>query len=71
MKRIVSLFLLVASLPAMAQEVEMADQMRADGKIYVVVAILVSIVVGLIVYLFFLDRKANRLEKKLDDLLKK
>lgn len=71
MKRIVSLILLIISLPAMAQEVEMADQMRADGKIYVVVAILVAILAGLIAYLFFLDRKATRLEKKLDDLLKK
>lgn len=72
MKRIVSLLALsFLSLTGFAQEVEMADQMRADGKIYVVVAILVAILTGLIAYIFTLDRKATRLEKKIDDLLKK
>lgn len=67
---LVALFLL--SLPALAQEpVEMADTMRSEGKIYVVVAIALSILAGLLIYLFTIDRKASRLEKKLDDLLKK
>ncbi len=58
--------LLLAS-PAYSQEVEMADRMRADGKIYVVVAILLVILIGLIAYLLLIDRKATRLEKKLDE----
>ena len=58
--------LLLAS-PAYSQEVEMADGMRADGKIYVVVAVLLVILIGLIAYLFMIDRKATRLEKKLDE----
>ena len=67
---LVALFLL--ALPALAQEpVEMADTMRSEGKIYVVVAISLSILAGLLIYLFTIDRKASRLEKKLDDLLKK
>lgn len=49
-----------------AQEVEMADTMRANGKIYVVVGIIVIILVGLIVYLFTIDRKISKLEKELD-----
>jgi CcmD family protein len=53
------------SLPAFAQEVEMADTMRSNGKIYVVVAIIVIILVGLIAYLALLDRKVRRLEKRL------
>jgi CcmD family protein len=53
------------SLPAFAQEVEMADTMRSNGKIYVVVAIIVIILVGLIAYLAVLDRKVRRLEKRL------
>lgn len=56
---------IVSVLPAVAQgEVEMADTMRSEGKIYVVVAILLVILVGLSAYLFVLDRKVSRLEKK-------
>lgn len=48
-------------------EVEMADIMRSDGKIYVVVAIMLVIFVGLIGYLFLMDRKITRLEKKITE----
>lgn len=68
MKRISNLLLtLLLASPAYSQEVEMADRMRADGKIYVVVAILLVILIGLIAYLLLIDRKATRLEKKLDE----
>ena len=50
-----------------AQPIEMADTMRSEGKIYVVVAILLVIFVGLIGYLVFLDRKITRIEKKLPE----
>lgn len=59
--------LLVASA-AFAQissaQPEMADALRASGKIYVVVLVLVIIVTGLLVYLVRLDGKVSRLEKK-------
>jgi CcmD family protein len=48
-----------------AQPIEMADTLRSEGKIYVVVAILLVIFAGLIGYLFLLDRKITRIEKKL------
>lgn len=68
MKRIISLsLLLLSAVTGYAQEVEMADTMRSEGKIYVVVAILTVILVGLIGYLILLDRKVNRLERKLDE----
>lgn len=35
------------------------------GKIFVVVAVLALIMVGIIAYLFFLDRKIGRLEKEM------
>lgn len=44
-------------------EVEMADALRANGKIYVVVVILAVIFVGIIGYLITIDRKLNKLEK--------
>lgn len=44
--------------------VEMADRLRADGKIYVVVAVVVIILLGLFLYVIRLDRKISRLEKE-------
>lgn len=55
------------SIIASAQDAEMADGMRSDGKIYVVVAILSLILVGLIGYLILLDRKITRLENKISE----
>ena len=46
------------------KKVEMADQLRASGKIYVVIAVLVTILLGLIAYVIRLDRKIVRLEKE-------
>lgn len=46
--------------------VEMASAFRENGKIYVVVAVVVIIFIGLFVYLISLDKKVNRLEKKLN-----
>ncbi len=51
---------------ALAQP-EMADTMRSEGKIYVVVTILLIIFAGLITYLVMLDRKVSRIEKKLPE----
>jgi CcmD family protein len=50
---------------AQTEKVNMADGMRAEGKIYVVVAIVLVILLGLIGYLFFLDRKITKIEKRL------
>ena len=43
---------------------EMADMMRGNGKIYVVVAVCLTILIGLLIYVFLLDRKISRLEKE-------
>ncbi|WP_276367319.1 CcmD family protein [Chryseolinea sp. H1M3-3] len=51
-------------LPVYGQsQVEMADKFRAEGKIYVVVSIVLIILAGLIFYLFLMDRKVKKLEK--------
>ena len=62
------LLLLIASIffvsVATAQDkVEMADVMRSNGKIYVVVAVCLTILIGLILYMFSIDKKISRLEK--------
>ncbi|MEK7199688.1 MAG: CcmD family protein [Bacteroidota bacterium] len=43
---------------------ENADLMRSNGKIYVVVAIVITILIGLFFYVYNLDRKISKLEKK-------
>jgi hypothetical protein len=43
--------------------VEMADLFRQDGKIYVVVAVLLTIFWGLMFFLVLTDRKISKLEK--------
>jgi CcmD family protein len=61
-------FLLFASHTALAQSAdapEMADGLRASGKIYVVVAAVVIIVAGLLFYLISLDRKVSKLEQEI------
>jgi hypothetical protein len=71
MKKIFFLFLsLFISLNLFAQqtvsqEVAMADQMRADGKIWVVVAVIAVLFAGIIGFLVSIDRKVSKLEKHL------
>ena len=44
--------------------VEMADLMRSEGKIYVLVGIIVLLFLGLLGYMVVTDRKLSRLEKE-------
>ncbi len=45
--------------------VEMADVMRSEGKIYVLVGIIGIVFAGLLVYIINTDRKVTRIEKAL------
>ncbi len=64
---IILLVLLISSFAGMAQQadIEMADQFRADGKIYVVISVVLLILMGLFIYLFSLGNKISRLEKEI------
>ena len=55
--------LIVLTFFANAQDVKMADMMKENGKIYVVIAVMLTILAGLVLYLIRLDRKISRLEK--------
>ncbi|XHR92313.1 CcmD family protein [Mucilaginibacter sp. UC70_90] len=46
------------------QQVEMADTLRQSGKIYVVVATISIIFVGLAIYLFTIDRRLKKSRKR-------
>lgn len=41
--------------------------MLANGKIFVVVAVLALILVGIFIYLFTIDKKVTRLEKEVKE----
>jgi len=44
--------------------VEMADSLRASGKIYVVVLVISVIFIGLAIYLFSIDSRLKKIEKQ-------
>lgn len=59
---------IIANVQGFAQmqtEPEMADVMRSNGKIYVVVGVLSIVLTGIFIYLFVLDRKLTTIEKRL------
>mgnify|MGYP003692579713 CR=1 FL=1 len=51
---------------AAAQGVEMAEGLRSEGKIFVVVGVLCIIFIGIVVYLVSIDKKVSSLEKKIE-----
>ena len=78
MKKYLVLALLLFSLRSFSQrievteedynntEVEMADKMRASGKIYVVVAVISVVMGGILAYVITIDKKLSRLEKEIN-----
>ena len=66
--KLIAFVLSMGIFGARAQEAStndsMASLMRSNGKIYVVVAVVLTILFGLIAYLIRLDRKISKLEKE-------
>jgi CcmD family protein len=66
MKKLALLLLLILNsicLFAQGAQAQMADTFRSSGKIYVVIAIIVIIFIGLAFYLFNMDRRLKKIEK--------
>ncbi len=63
----VLLMLISPLLQAQDMDVPMADVFRAEGKIYVVVAVMLVIFSGLVTYLIYVDRKVSKLEREMRD----
>lgn len=70
MKFIVKIFLFLVVMCqasfsfAQETEVEMADVMRSNGKIYIVVAVCLTILIGLFAYVWRVDKKISKLERE-------
>ena len=62
-RTIAVIFLLLITASVSEAQTEMADAMRSNGKIYVVVAVLATIFVGIFGYLVYLDRRITKAEK--------
>lgn len=69
-KKIIALLFMLVSYAGLAQttaEPEMADGMRASGKIYVVISVIALIFLALVIFLIVLERKLKKLEDKVND----
>lgn len=61
---LVFFILCVPSLLANPSTSKVADNLWETGNIYVVVAVVVTIFLGILFFLFFLERKIAKLEKE-------
>ena len=61
---ILACFLIVTGLPAQG---ETSDFLRETGKIYVVVAVLATILIILLIYLAVIDRKVRKIENRFNN----
>jgi CcmD family protein len=64
LKMIWALMALLLPTSVLAQGVDMAETMRSEGKIYVVVGVIAIIFIGLVVYLISLDRRISKMENR-------
>jgi membrane protein DedA with SNARE-associated domain len=58
--------LMAAGTQFASAQVEMADDFRGEGKIYVVIAIILVILAGFFFLLFKLDKRSKHLEKEVE-----
>jgi CcmD family protein len=62
------LFMLICSIGfSQEDQVQMADTFYKEGKIYVVIIIFSIVLLGLALYLFFIERKVKKLEEQLKE----
>ena len=61
-----SAMLVMLHFTAFAQGSGGSDFLRSTGKIYVVVAVIVAIFLGIVVFLIFLDRRLTKLEDQIN-----
>ena len=62
---LIAVLMIILATTAAHAAPEMADGMYANGKIYVVVAVLATIFAGIFAYLIYIDRKVSKAEKNI------
>lgn len=63
---LLSYFLIVQILPLAAQSAD-TDFMRSRGKIFVVVAVIVAVFIGIVLFMVFLERRLTKLENQINE----
>ena len=58
-------FLFCFCLKNLSAQAENPDFMRSIGKMYVVVAVILAIFIGIVIFLIYLDRKLTKLENQI------
>lgn len=66
-KRLSSILSLLTLFSALHAQTGDTDFMRSTGKIYVVVAVILAIFAGIVLFLIYLDRKLTKLENQIKD----
>ena len=66
-KTVTLLALLLLALNLLHAQSDDPDFMRSVGKIYVVVAVIVAVFIGIVLFLVYLDRKLTKLENQIKD----
>jgi hypothetical protein len=61
---LISFVIISLNLFAQNNRIEMADELRNSGKIYVVVAVMLLLFLSFITYLFTIDKRLKKIEKK-------
>ena len=64
-KAIITVITLIFCIQNIFAQTEGGDFMRETGKIYVVVAVIIAMFIGIIIYLISLDRKLTKLEDQI------
>lgn len=67
MLKFIAAFILMIMAQLASAQVEMADSFRGEGKIYVVIAVILIIMAGFFYLLFKLDKRTKRLEKEVGE----
>jgi protein-S-isoprenylcysteine O-methyltransferase Ste14 len=63
-KKILAVIVFVCCTVSLQAQTADTDVMRSNGKIYVVVAVCLTILIGLFLYVFSIDRKISKWEKE-------
>jgi NADH:ubiquinone oxidoreductase subunit 2 (subunit N) len=66
-KRILSLVFILATFVANAQNAEMADSFRQEGKIYVVIAVMGIVFLSIAGVLVLIEKRISKLEKEVKE----
>ena len=72
-KRLIHIIVVITAFPALVfaqsdSTIEMADSMRSEGKIYVVILVVAIVFTGLVIFAINSDRKISKLEKEVNSL---